>query len=63
MKTTRYVFCIMMAAMCSLGVWAQLGKRFPTENETKEWFFEFSYSLRNVLFHRVLIRSIKNGLI
>ena len=26
----------------------------PTENETKEWFFEFSYSLRNVLFHRVV---------
>lgn len=26
----------------------------PTENEAKEWFYEFSYSLRNVLFHRVI---------
>ena len=26
----------------------------PTESETKEWFIEFSYSLRNVLFHRVV---------
>lgn len=26
----------------------------PTDNETKEWFFEFSYNLRNVLFHRVV---------
>ena len=33
MKTTRYFFCIMMAAMCSLGVWAQLGKRFPSERK------------------------------
>lgn len=33
MKTTRYFFCIMMAAMCSLGVWAQLGRRFPSERK------------------------------
>ena len=33
MKTTRYVFCIMMAVMCSLGAWAQLGKRFPSERK------------------------------
>lgn len=26
----------------------------PTENDIKEWFYEFSYSLRNVLFHRVV---------
>lgn len=32
----------------------------PTDNETKEWFFEFSYSLRNVLFHRVVDPFDKN---
>lgn len=32
----------------------------PTESEAKEWFYEFSYNLRNVLFHRVVDPFDKN---
>ncbi len=32
----------------------------PTDAEVKEWFHEFSYSLRNVLFHRVVDPFDKN---